>query len=239
MLARKNKSDDGNISRRCQTANLMQNLRQGTADGWRKQDGGAQLQAHGGVLAHAVAAAGRPPAAATACRAANTPPANTYRTIAANGMRRYTRMYPATSRHAALIKSDIRILTGLSHLISGFGKNSILTSLIYMLLDGRQEEHPACKNWVVKKLTWLSVWSICFDCHDLHTVSWCHCHPITSCFSKTQNGLPFWRRLTRAVLEKRPLNGCSSGSSSSSTISFGKNNVSQHVQLIYWSAVTP
>ena len=98
---------------------------------------------------------------------------------------------------------------------------------------------PACKNWVVKKLTWLSVWSICFDCHDLHTVSWCHCHPITSCFSKTQNGLPFWRRLTRAVLEKRPLNGCSSGSSSSSTISFGKNNVSQHVQLIYWSAVTP
>ena len=68
-------------------------------------------------------------AAATACRAANTPP-STYRTNAANGMRRYTRMHPATSRHAALMKSDIRILTGLSHSISGFGKNSILTSLI-------------------------------------------------------------------------------------------------------------
>ena len=61
MLARKNKSDDGNISGRCQTANLMQNLRQGTADGWRKYDGGAQSHAHGGVLAHAVAAAGWPP----------------------------------------------------------------------------------------------------------------------------------------------------------------------------------
>ena len=39
----------------------MQNLRQGTADGWRKHDGGAQSHAHGGVLAHAVAAVGRPP----------------------------------------------------------------------------------------------------------------------------------------------------------------------------------
>jgi len=39
-------------------------------------------------------------------------------------------MHPATSPHAALMKSDIRILTGLSHSISGFGKNSILTSLV-------------------------------------------------------------------------------------------------------------
>ena len=32
--------------------------------------------------------------------------------------------------------------------------------------------------------------------------------PIISCFSKIQNGLPFWCRLTRVVLEKRPLNVC-------------------------------
>ena len=70
-------------------------------------------------------------AAAAACRAANTPP-STCRMNAANGMRRYTRI-PATSRHAALMKSDIRILTGLSHSISGFGKNSILTSLVEAL----------------------------------------------------------------------------------------------------------
>jgi len=36
--------------------------------------------------------------------------------------------------------------------------------------------------------------------------SWCHCHHIISCFSKIQNGLPFWCRLTQVVLEKKPLN---------------------------------
>jgi len=34
---------------------------------------------------------------------------------------------------------------------------------------------------------------------------WCHCHPIISCFIKTQNGLPFWCQLTQAVLEKKEL----------------------------------
>jgi len=29
--------------------------------------------------------------------------------------------------------------------------------------------------------------------------SWCHCHPIISCSSKIQNGLPFWCRLTQVV----------------------------------------
>jgi len=54
-------------------------------------------------------------------------------------------------------------------------------------------------------LAWLSVWSevqmICI------WSSWCHCHPIISCFIRIQNGLPFWFWLTRVVLEKRPLNG--------------------------------
>jgi len=31
-----------------------------------------------------------------------------------------------------------------------------------------------------------------------------------SCFIKVHNGLPFWCRLTQVVLERRPLNGCSS-----------------------------
>jgi len=111
----------------------MQNLRQGTADGWRKHDGGCAITcARWGVSTRSCR--GERAAAVTACRAANTPPASTYRTNAANGMRRYTRMHPATSPHAALMKSDIRILTGLSHSISGFGKNSILTSL-YMVRE--------------------------------------------------------------------------------------------------------
>ena len=32
--------------------------------------------------------------------------------------------------------------------------------------------------------------------------SGCHCHPIISCSSKIQNGLPYWCRLTQVVLEK-------------------------------------
>jgi len=63
-----------------------------------------------------------------------------------------------------------------------------------------------CTQYMV--LAWLSVWSemqmIC------NWSSWCHCHPIISCSGKIQNGLPFWFRLTKFVLEKRPLNGCSS-----------------------------
>jgi len=62
----------------------------------------------------------------------------------------------------------------------------------------RQEGHPACKNWVVR--LWLSVWSedqmICI------WSSWCHCHPIISCCSKIQNGLPFWCQITQVDLEK-------------------------------------
>jgi len=42
--------------------------------------------------------------------------------------------------------------------------------------------------------------------------SWCHCNPIISCSSKIQSCLPFWCWLTQVVLEKRPLNACSSSS---------------------------
>jgi len=42
---------------------------------------------------------------------------------------------------------------------------------------------------------------------------------IISCFIKIQNGLPFWCKLTEVVLEKRPLNGHSSSSISSSSCS--------------------
>jgi len=55
-------------------------------------------------------------------------------------------------------------------------------------------------------VSWLSV------CSEVQVIckwsSWCHSYPIISCSSKIQNG--FWCRLTQAVLEKRPLNGCSS-----------------------------
>jgi len=44
---------------------------------------------------------------------------------------------------------------------------------------------------------------------DLHIIDLMTCHPIISCCSKIENGLPFWCRLTQVVLEKSQLNGCS------------------------------
>ena len=72
-------------------------------------------------------------------------------------------------------------------------------------LGGRKGIRPL-KIWSDEVLAWLSVWSevqmICI------WFIWCHCHPISSCFSKIQNGLSFCYRPTLVVLEKRPLNGC-------------------------------
>jgi len=66
----------------------------------------------------------------------------------------------------------------------------------------RQEGHPACKNWVVRYWRGYLSGTRCklfaYGPADAH----CRCHPIMSCSSKIQNGLPFWCRLTLAVLEK-------------------------------------
>jgi len=60
-------------------------------------------------------------------------------------------------------------------------------------------------------LVWLCVWNkvqiVCI------WSSWCHCYPktLSSLASfKSRLALPFWFWLTKVVLEKRPLNGCSS-----------------------------
>jgi len=88
-------------------------------------------------------------------------------------------------------------------------------------LAGRKGIRPV--NMGDKVLGWLSVWRevqmICI------WSSWCHCHLVISCSSKIQNGLPFWRRLTHVVLEKRPLNGCSSSSCT----------ILESQQVIWWN----
>ena len=68
------------------------------------------------------------------------------------------------------------------------------------LLVGRQEGHP---TW--KKTEWLSVWSEVQTCIWL---SWCHRHSLSLASVKSRLVLPFWYRLTRAVPDKGPLNGC-------------------------------
>jgi len=76
-----------------------------------------------------------------------------------------------------------------------------------ILLVGWQEGHPVCKKVSDELLAWLSVWS------EVHVIciwsSCCHCHPIISCSSKIQNGLPFLVPAYPGCPGKRPLNGCS------------------------------
>ena len=83
------------------------------------------------------------------------------------------------------------------------------------LLVGRQEQHPAYKNWVMRcwcgylsgaRCRFFCMWS-----------SWCHCHPQTPsslASFKSRLVLPFCYWLIQAVLEKRPSNGSSSSNSS-------------------------
>ena len=83
-------------------------------------------------------------------------------------------------------------------------------------LGGRKGIQPA-KKLSGEVLTWLSVWSeVQMNCIWSH---WCHC---ISYSSESRMGLPFWCRLTQVVLEKRPLNGCSSSSASNLTETMGK-----------------
>ena len=73
------------------------------------------------------------------------------------------------------------------------------------LLVGRQEGHPACKNWVVR--CWhgylSGLWS------EVQICIWpscCHCHSLSLAPVKSRLVLPFWYRLTRVVPDKGPLN---------------------------------
>ena len=75
------------------------------------------------------------------------------------------------------------------------------------LLAGWQEEHPACKSLSDEVLAWLDVWTLERDTNDLHMVQLMPLPPHHLCFRDIQNGLSFWYRPTRVVVEKRPLNG--------------------------------
>jgi len=75
-----------------------------------------------------------------------------------------------------------------------------------LTLVGHQEEHPTCKSLSDEVLAWLSVWSKVQIIYIWS--SWCHSHPVISCFNKTEIGLTFLVPTYAGVLEKRPLIGC-------------------------------
>jgi len=66
----------------------------------------------------------------------------------------------------------------------------ILPSVLWRCWLGSRKGIQPVKKLSGKVLAWLSVWSevqmICI------WSSWCHCHPVISCSSRIQNGLPFW-----------------------------------------------
>jgi len=81
------------------------------------------------------------------------------------------------------------------------------------LLVGRQEEYPACKNWVIRCWCgYLSVVRCRFFAYGPADATASQT-PSSLASQKSRLVLPFWYRLCHVVLEKRPLNGCSSSSS--------------------------
>ena len=69
--------------------------------------------------------------------------------------------------------------------------------------------------------------------------SWRHCHPKTPsslASFKSRLVLPFWYRLTQVVLEKRPLNGCSSIVTSERTTITSINQTNNKPQQLYDTA---
>ena len=92
----------------------------------------------------------------------------------------------------------------------------LVLNCTHNLLVGHQEAHPARKNWVMRCCV-----VICLqrDADCLHMVQLMPLHPQTpSSLASFHTDwyrlvLPFQYWLTQVVLEKKPLNGCSSSSS--------------------------
>ena len=123
-----------------------------------------------------------------------------YRTV--HGDVAYYDSYPKRISSILLVRADVG--TGRPTCILIFFIFNAFSAL--MLLVGRQEGHPACKNLSVGVLAWLCVWSEVQTC-IWH--SWCHCHSLSLASVKSRLVLPFWYRLTLVVPEKGQLNACS------------------------------
>ena len=128
----------------------------------------------------------------------------------------------------------------------------VIASSALTLLVGLQQEHPVCKNCVMRCWCgYLSGARCRLFAYSLVQLMPLHPKTPSSLASfKSRLVLPFWYRLAQVVLEKRPLNRCSSSSSSIVVfkwlISYFQPSVvtvriiprmcaSLRVTLIYWS----
>ena len=87
--------------------------------------------------------------------------------------------------------------TSFSRFIKNFSYKTYVFSALTLLV-GHQEEHPACRNWVMVSGARCRLFAYMFQPMPLH--------PKTP----SSQVLPFWYRLTQVVLEKWRLNGCNS-----------------------------
>jgi len=102
------------------------------------------------------------------------------------------------------------------------------------LLVGRQEGNPACKTLSGGMLAWLSVWSEVQICIS---PSWCHCHSLSLAAVNPdwfyRNGSAFLVPAYPGCPGKRPINKCSSSSSTSSSIYCCVLNVALGQVMLY------
>jgi len=75
-----------------------------------------------------------------------------------------------------------------------------------ILLVGHREEHPACKNWVMR--CWHGYLSAARCNWFAYGPADATATPSFLAWLKSRTVLHFWRQLTQVVLEKRPLNKC-------------------------------
>jgi len=86
-----------------------------------------------------------------------------------------------------------------------------LGSCILTLLVGCQEEHPACRSWLMR------CWRDCLSGVRCRLSAYCLSvlmplppqNPVIACLIYLPLVLPFWYWLTEVVLENRLFNGCS------------------------------
>jgi len=118
------------------------------------------------------------------------------------------------SRDEELVGLRVEIATLREKLRSKIKEVAILLLLLLLFLPwvlshcwlGALKSIRPVKNWLMR------CWRGCV-CSEVQMFciwsSWCHWHPIISCFIKIPEWLiAFWCWIIQVVLEKRPLNGC-------------------------------